>query len=225
MIGRGWFAMFLVGAAVMPYLMSSQSPLRNMITSVDAGHSTTVGPSGPAAASTPAMQPGFANSGTAAAPPAGGRPAPRGTSTAGESLVSMSEAFRWEVSPAWIMSRWPRVSTHLAELDLQGYRVPLVTGTSPTDIAGSLTYYFDAKQQLQRITFYGTTGDAHDLVVLLQQQHRFQCRLTEDPSLYLYQVEQDRQALSELKIRAAPVVKAGQPLSRFDVALEMRRPE
>jgi hypothetical protein len=43
--------------------------------------------------------------------------------------------------------------------------------------------------------------------------------------MYLYQVEQDGKALSELKIRAASIVRAGSPLSRFETTLEMRRPE
>jgi hypothetical protein len=124
------------------------------------------------------------------------------------------------------MTTWPRVTTHLAELELQGYRMPLVTGTTETDLAGSLTYYFDAQQRLERLTFNGTTGDARKIVMYLSRQHHFQRHLAkDDPGLYLYQVEQDQQALSEMKIRAAPVVKSGSPYGRFEVSIDMRRPE
>ena len=51
-----------------------------------------------------------------------------------------------------------------AELDLQGYRVAYVSGTAETDIAGSLSYYFDNTHRLRRIAFNGTTGDARRLV-------------------------------------------------------------
>jgi len=57
-----------------------------------------------------------------------------------------------------VISRWPRVSAGLAELQLQGYRVPLVSGTTANDLAGALTYYFNSRQQVQRITFQGTTA-------------------------------------------------------------------
>ena len=50
----------------------------------------------------------------------------------------------------------------LAELDVQGYRVPLVTGTSRDDLAGSLTYYFDKTHHVTHIHFRGTTGDPQD---------------------------------------------------------------
>ncbi len=59
---------------------------------------------------------------------------------------------RFDVTVEWVMQRWPRVSTGLPYLQLQGYRVPLVTGTKVADLAGSLTYYFNARQQVQRIT-------------------------------------------------------------------------
>ncbi len=43
--------------------------------------------------------------------------------------------FSFEVTPEWILARWPSVSTGLAQLQLEGYRVPLVTGTGQEDVA------------------------------------------------------------------------------------------
>ena len=70
-----------------------------------------------------------------------------------------SSVFDFQITPEWIVAHWPAVSTGLAQLQLEGYRVPLVTGTAQHDLAGSLTYYFNAEQKLQQITFVGTTGD------------------------------------------------------------------
>lgn len=81
-------------------------------------------------------------------------------SVEGTPVRDLAEVFRFDVTTDWILRHWPRVSTGLAQLQLQGYRVPLVTGTGEADLAGSLTYYFNARQKVQRITFCGTTGDA-----------------------------------------------------------------
>ena len=130
------------------------------------------------------------------------------------------------MTPEWIMRRWPRVSTGLAQLQLQGYRVPLVTGTAETDLAGSLTYYFNSQQRLEQIAFRGSTGDARNLVGLLSGRYHLTRRLTNDPSLALYEaVRSDGRPSSALKIQAAAIIKANQPRERFDVQLVLLRPE
>ena len=81
-----------------------------------------------------------------------------------------SEFLRFDVTPDWIQTRWPRVSTFPAEDQLTGWRVPLVSGPRTQDIHGSLTWFFDNAQRVQRIGFRGWTGDASELVAFLQQQ-------------------------------------------------------
>jgi hypothetical protein len=138
---------------------------------------------------------------------------------------TLAEVLRFDVSVDWVMHRWPRVSTGLPHLQLQGYRVPLVSGTSYRDVAGSLTYYFNAGQQVERITLRGTTGDPSALVAILTGSYRFARRLTNDPGVVLYEaVDPDNRPAGELKIRSAKVVKATQPYSRFEVELVMDRP-
>ena len=66
----------------------------------------------------------------------------------GVTARDLGEVIRFDGSPEWVMARWPRVTAGLANLDLQGYRVPLVSGTAQDDLAGSLTYYFDRNQQV-----------------------------------------------------------------------------
>ncbi len=141
-------------------------------------------------------------------------------------MPSLAEALNFDVTIDWVMRRWPRVSTGLSQVQLQGYRVPLITGTAPTDLAGSLTYYFNSRQQVARISFHGVTGDASALVALLTSRYRFTRRLTNDPGMILYEaVDENSQPAGEARIRAASVVSASQPHSRFAVDLAINRPQ
>jgi len=143
----------------------------------------------------------------------------------GATVGNMAEVFRFNVTPGWITSRWPRVSTGGAHIRLQGYRVPLVTGTSDTDIAGSLTYYFNAQQQVERITFDGTTGNANRLVGLMTKKYGFVRRLTNHPGLFVYEhTHADHRTKSLLTITSATVIKADDPYRRFKVQLRLEKP-
>lgn len=161
-------------------------------------------------------------SGTPQADPAAGPPA---LPLEGSPIRDLGEVLRFDVTTGWVLRRWPRVSTGLAELPLQGYRVPLVTGTAETDLAGSLTYYFDAQQKVQRIGFQGTTGNARELVKLVSTRYKFTRRLTNDPGLFVYEVANPGgRPLSELKIQSARVIKSSDARRRFDVKLVIERP-
>src|SRR5262245_51668880 len=50
--------------------------------------------------------------------------------------VTIEQAFRFDLTPSWVSSRWPRVSTVLGEPEQLGMRVALVSGTRLDDIAG-----------------------------------------------------------------------------------------
>ena len=143
----------------------------------------------------------------------------------GPRVSDLAEVFRFDIKSDWIMGRWGRVSTSTPEADLRGYRVPLVTGPAEHDLAGSLTYYFDRKQQVQRIVFRGTTGDARPLVALMTDKFGLWRQLAADPGLHLYQLKRDGKAPSELRIRPAPIVAADNPHGRFFVELWLARPD
>lgn len=84
--------------------------------------------------------------------------------------INLDEIFRFDASPSWVQQRWQRVST-CPNLDgLRGLRVALVTGTNPNDLHGSLTYFFDVNQTVQRISFQGWTGDSTKLLQFLTQK-------------------------------------------------------
>ncbi len=138
----------------------------------------------------------------------------------------MADVLRFDLTPDSVVRRWPRVSAGLAYLELQGYRVPLVTGTAEDDLAGALTYYFNPRQELERITFHGTTGNARRLVDLITSRFGLARRFTNDASVFLYEIPGPRgQARSFLWIRPSPVVKASEPHHRFQVAMVIERPE
>jgi len=145
---------------------------------------------------------------------------------AGAPVQDFGEVLRFDVTPDWVVRRWPRVSAGLAHLELQGYRVPLVTGTAEDDLAGALTYYFNPRQQVQRITFYGTTGDTSKLVALVTSRFGFARRLTNDASMFLFEIPGlGGRPGSSLWIRPARVLKASDSRRRFEVALVVERPE
>jgi hypothetical protein len=141
-------------------------------------------------------------------------------------MPGLAEVLRFDVTVESILRQWPRVTTGLPYLQLQGYRVPLVTGGALTDVAGALTYYFNARQQVQRITLRGTTGDPSVLVNVLTTRHQFTRRLTNDPGIVIYEaVDSSNQPAGTLKIRSANIVSTNQPYMRFEVDLVMDRTE
>lgn len=217
MIKRFFFISVMMAAVGVPYLLSTSSAwwstfksrFSSPVNSVDSDLVTSGDP------------------GSQLAPFGGstlpGAPRPRGP-VEGYGRYDLAEVLNFDGSPAWVMSRWPRVTVGLAETDLQGYRMPLVTGTGENDLAGSLTYYFDKNQRVQFIHFRGTTGNPHKLIGLVTQRYGLARQPSGDPSLLLYQVKWNGKPTSELRIRTAGVLRAAQPNTRFQVELAMKRP-
>ena len=42
----------------------------------------------------------------------------------GPPVQSVTELLRFDATPPWVMANWKKVSTHLADLDMRGMRVP-----------------------------------------------------------------------------------------------------
>lgn len=141
--------------------------------------------------------------------------------------ADFAEVFRFDIRPDYLVERWPRVTAATAGLQLQGYRVPLVTGTREDDLAGAVTYYFNPRQEVQRITFRGTTGNANRLIQYLAVQFGFGHRATNDPGLFLYVVPEEGSrggVKSYLWIRPQRVLRAAEPHARFELDLVIERP-
>ena len=81
--------------------------------------------------------------------------------------VRLEGVLRFDVTPRWVLDNWPHVSTTRISGPLDGLRVPLITGTGASDVVGSLTYYFDNQQQVQRISVDGIAGDDRHVVSIV----------------------------------------------------------
>jgi hypothetical protein len=137
-------------------------------------------------------------------------------------VQELKEILRFDVSPQWVMQNWGRVSTILSESNLEGLRVPLVTGTDVTSVTGSLTYYFDMQQQVRRITLDGHTGDGRELVEIATEQ--FKLRPDSALGAGLYVAKWNGKPTSVLRISHAPVVRANSPHARLSFSLELNQP-
>ncbi len=154
-----------------------------------------------------------------------GEPQPLANLDAGPVLppVSLEEALRLDISPVWVTSHWSRVSTVVSETEHMGLRVALVSGTQPTDIAGSLTYYFDQRHQLQRVTFTGLTGDESRVITYLMTKYSFRPQPT--VAAGLYQAPAGAGKVSQAQVNHLPVVQAAATNARVELAIELLRPQ
>ncbi|MFO1065155.1 MAG: DUF6690 family protein [Pirellulales bacterium] len=141
----------------------------------------------------------------------------------GVEVTDLREVLRFDITPQWVPQRFSRVSTVLADLNMDGLRVPLVTGTGIGDLAGTLTYYFDRYQRLQRVNIHGLTGDPAILTAQLQQYYHLQ----QEPSLGggLYLIKWNGKPTSVLHIAPAPVIYSSAEHSRYTVFLELNQPD
>jgi hypothetical protein len=222
MLKRFFLSSFMVGAVIVPYAISTSGDWYNKVkTQYFSSSPQAAAPATPQPAAAANGQPaqGIDSQGIAALH-APSKP----QSIEGFPATDLKEVLHFDGTPAWVMSRWPRVSSGLATLDLQGYRVPLVTGTAQDDLAGSLTYYFDKEQRVKFISFQGATGDPRKLIAMVTEKYGFKPEQTNDPGLSLFMVKWNGKPVSELRIRPARLVRADQPHSRYEIYLAMRRP-
>src|SRR5690606_19717919 len=119
---------------------------------------------------------------------------------------ALSEVLRFDITKDWVYQRWDRKSTALADLELFGVRVPLVSGTQVDDIAGSLTYFFGADGRAKRISFRGRTGDTTQLATLLHQRFGLQAVPAVIAGQQLLQLRQGNEVISEMRTQTAPVL-------------------
>jgi hypothetical protein len=161
-------------------------------------------------------------------------PAPRGpgyeiypvsTPLEGNRSVGLEEVFRFDVTKEWVYERWARKSTALAELGMYGIRVPLVSGTQIHDLAGSLTYFFDASGQVQRISFKGLTGDTTRVVALAMQRYGLQPQTTAIVGQQLFQYKHGSDVISELATQPASVLWSSSPHDSFAIDFNLQRPD
>lgn len=137
-------------------------------------------------------------------------------------VTNFEEVFRFDVTQTWIKQRWKRVSTSPGERGLHGLRVALITGTNSWDLHGSLTYYLDASQRVQRITFRGWAGDPAKLVNLLTQRYQFRPQQTHWAGFYIAQNK--RTPTGGLLMQHPTVIQTDNPVQQIAIVLEINNP-
>lgn len=140
-------------------------------------------------------------------------------------LTGLEFWFRYDITPEWVEQNWDFVTACVGPMNLQGYRVSLVTGPSPDDLTGVLTYYFDNHKQLQQIQFQGTTGHLGRLTAMLRQQFHMSQRIVNDPSLTIFETPASfRGSKNIMEARAPMVIKSDQLYHRYEIYLQLNRP-
>lgn len=132
------------------------------------------------------------------------------------------EIFRFDITQEWVRQRWKRVSTVPSERNLAGMRVALVTGTQSWDLHGSLTYYFDNHQQLQRITFKGWTGDPQKLIQTVTSDFQFEAQPSRLAGFYM--ARHRRKISGGLMMKYPPVLNSDFPHQQLGIVMEINRP-
>ena len=137
-------------------------------------------------------------------------------------VTNFEEIFRFNIDQNWIKRRWKRVSTSPGDAGLHGLRVALITGTNSWDLHGSLTYYLDTSQRVQRITFRGWSGDATKLTNLLTQKYGFRPQQTHWAGFYIAQKK--RTPTGGLLMQHPTVIQTDNPVQQIAIVLEINNP-
>jgi len=137
-------------------------------------------------------------------------------------IFDFREVLRFDMTPNGVLHRFPRTTTVLSETQLDGMRVPFVSGTMPTDVAGTLTYYFDRRQSLRRIQMQGMMGDPSMLISLMTQYYYLKPEQTLGG--YLYTTRWNNRITSLLQLKLAPVIESSDQLRRYKLFLELNQP-
>jgi len=137
-------------------------------------------------------------------------------------VTNFEEILHFNVTQSWIKSRWKRVSTTPVVDGLHGLRVALVTGTNSWDLHGSLTYFLDPSQRVQRITFRGWAGDSTKLTNLLTQKDGFRPQQTHWAGFYVAQ--KNRSTTGGLLMKHPNVIHTDNPVQQVAIVMEINNP-
>jgi hypothetical protein len=140
----------------------------------------------------------------------------------GQQIRDLREILRFDISPDWVINRFSRVSTVLADMNLKGLRVPIVTGIKADDVAGTLTFYFDQSDRLQRLTFHGFTGDTRRFAGVMVTHYGLQ----REPALEAgaYTKRWNGSPVHFMRLTHAPVVYSDAVHQKYTVFLELNQP-
>ncbi|MCR5165016.1 MAG: hypothetical protein K6C40_13425 [Thermoguttaceae bacterium] len=143
----------------------------------------------------------------------------------GPAVTDFLDLFDFSITPDWIEANWSSLAI-VGPLTTRGYRVPISTGPEPSDLVGSLTYYFDSHLELEKITFEGYTGDLDRLLISLKYFNLTK-RITSDPNALLYLSEElpgNRRSFLKSYYRLQSH-KESEPNKRYWLTIELYPPE
>ena len=129
--------------------------------------------------------------------------------------LDLTQIFRFDLTPDQVRQGSSRVKVGPPEGKLRAYRLPLVTGTAPQDISGSLAYFFEGTQT-RRITFVGSSADPRPMIEFLRQQFGFQRVSSRNPGIETYSARTNCSGL----LRITPTT---QPDGRSQIDLSIAR--
>lgn len=219
------FAALLAAAIFGPRLLSQQEggfslreSWQKLAGGEQAGDGASFSAPGQRDASFPARASGTA--GPATPPAATGAPLAAPAIDARRELLSLHQFLRFDITPAWVQANFDRVSL-LRWDQREAMRVALISGTRDHDLAGVLTYYFNTKAMVQRITLDATTGDPTPLTQFLLTHYGLEPQAGR-PGVHLKLW--NRSPVSGLVVSRAPVLRSGQARTNFEVHVELNRP-
>ena len=143
-------------------------------------------------------------------------------SLTGSNVPDLRAVIRFDITPDWVIGRFHRVTTVLADLSLEGLRVPIVTGTRADDIAGTLTYYFDNTGKLQRLTIHGFTGDPRRFAQTMATGYGMQRERALEAGVFTKRW--NGHPVHFMRLTHAPVVYSDAVHQKFTVFLELNQP-
>ena len=138
------------------------------------------------------------------------------------SPTDLRDVFRLDVTPQWVSQNWDRISSIEGSDGLRALRVAFVSGTNQSDLHGCLTYGFDSRARLQRISFQGWTGDPNQIISLVTQNFGLESRKSTIAGCYV--ARSWGKDIGVLLLKHPPVVRAEMPQQRMAVALEILNP-
>lgn len=141
----------------------------------------------------------------------------------GMQIKDLRDVLRFDIGPDWVVNRFSRVSTVLADMSLKGLRVPVVTGIKADDVAGTLTFYFDGADRLQRLTFHGFTGDPNRFSQIMTSYYG----LSREPALEAgaFTKRWNGRPVHFMRLAHAPVVYSDAIHQKYTVFLELNQPD
>lgn len=136
-------------------------------------------------------------------------------------VYDLREVIRFDMHPMALPQRFGQVTTLTGYPQFEAYRVPLTTGTGPTDLLGTMTYCFDANKAVQRIQFTGTTGDPSMISGMMV--HFYGLRPEASLGGQLFTMRWNNRITSLLQVRPADVMTAHSPNGNYHVFLELNQ--